>query len=87
MDNKEIRISNELLAKLCKDGIDVSQVGDAVEYAEDNNLFVYDSEKDIYHTHKKIGSITLWVSYIKRAECIEVIESYIHRMDIKEDME
>ncbi|MBR0482325.1 MAG: hypothetical protein IJJ48_07635, partial [Firmicutes bacterium] len=80
-------VSDELLKEICRDGVDITTACELVEYAEESNEKVFDESAGIYHAHKRIGNITLWVSYVKTDAKIEIKEVYTHRMDIKEGKE
>jgi len=81
---KNIIISESLLKEVCEKRIDISQVEEVISLAEETMDKTYDPESDIYFAHRKIGSVTIWVSYKVGEEEIEVKSVYAHRLDIEE---
>ena len=85
MLDTDIKISIDLAMKIRKSSLDTEQVLTLIEYAENGGSVVYDETSDTYYTHGKTGAVTIWVSYKKGKNGIEIESIYSHRMDIKED--
>ncbi len=80
---KNILVSDELLKDLCMEGVDISKAEEVVTHAEESNDKTFDGTT--YFAHKKIGKITLWVSYEIKGDDILIKSVYSHRLDLKEE--
>lgn len=87
MEYTEIRISEQLKKTLCREGIDISSACEVVEFAEESLEKVFDEDKGLWYAHRRIGNITLWVSYAAEKGHIEIKDVYMHRMEIEEGKE
>ena len=85
MIDKEIKISSELVMDMRREGLDTEQVLEVLENAESGGFAICDEEKGLYYAHEKVGNVTIWVSYVRASDHIEIKSVYSHRMEIKEN--
>jgi hypothetical protein len=83
--DREVKVSSELVMEMRREGLDTEQVLRVLEDAENGSFAIYDEEKGLYYAHEKVGNVTIWVSYIRASDHIEIKSVYSHRMVIKEN--
>ncbi|MGI6492070.1 MAG: hypothetical protein ACOX0T_06625 [Pelotomaculum sp.] len=80
--NVKLQISDELYEKMDKLHISEEDIYEVVEYCEQNNATVLDTETGIHTGYLQIGIITYWVQYRKDAGAINLVNVYSHRLQI-----
>lgn len=74
--------SEEIYDKMDRLHISEEDVYDVVEFCEQNNETVLDSETGILTGHLRIGIITYWVQYRKKRDVLEIVNVYCHRIKV-----
>ena len=80
----KIKIPDDLTAKMNDLLILEEDVYKTVEYCEKSGNKIFDTEKECFAGHLRIGIITYWVEYVKEAESCVLKNVYSHRVEIVE---
>jgi Fe-S oxidoreductase len=80
----KVAISEELLSKMYDALILEEDVYKTIDYCETSGNVVYDSSRDVFIGHLRIGIITYWVEYTKTDEGCTLTNVYSHRVEIVE---
>lgn len=78
----KLKISEEIYDKMDMLHISEEDVYDVVEHCIQSNEEILEPKTEIYTGYKQIGIFTYWVQYKKNDDNIEVVNTYVHRIQI-----